>query len=71
MGRPGAYDVRAKETNAMSNSTDPAMLAVRFDNQRQRQGITDPAKLVAAELHNITDVLLEILKEMRAREPAK
>ena len=55
----------------MSNSTDPAMLAVKFDNQRQRQGITDPAKLVAAELHNITDVLLEILKEMQARKSAK
>jgi hypothetical protein len=51
----------------MSNSTDPAMLAVRFDGQRR--GVSDPARLVAAELQNITDVLLEILKELQAKKP--
>lgn len=47
----------------MSDPVDPAMLSVKFDGQRR--GVTDPARLVAAEMHNITDVLLEILKELR------
>jgi hypothetical protein len=52
----------------MSNSIDPNGLAVKFDIQRR--GVSDPARLVAAELHHITDVLLEILKELQAaRKP--
>lgn len=51
------------------NHLDVAGLSVKFEGQRR--GVTDPARLVAAELHNITDVLLEILKELRARSPSK
>lgn len=36
---------------------------------KTRGGIFDPGKLVAAELQNITDVLMEILKEMRRKNP--
>jgi hypothetical protein len=32
---------------------------------KARGGVFDPGKMVAAELQNITDVLVEILKEMR------
>jgi hypothetical protein len=53
----------------MSNPIDVAGLSMKFD--LHRRGVSDPARLVAAELHNITDVLLEILKELRASPPAK
>ena len=36
-----------------------------------RQGVTDPARLVVAELKNITDVLLEPLKEYRQQNRPK
>ena len=32
---------------------------------KSRDGVFDPGKMVAAELRNITDVLVEILKEIR------
>ena len=32
---------------------------------KARGGVFDPGKMVAAELQNITNVLFEILKEMR------
>jgi hypothetical protein len=32
-----------------------------------RSGVSDPARMVAAELHNITDVLVELLKELRRK----
>jgi hypothetical protein len=36
---------------------------------KARGGVFDPAKMVAAELQNITDVLVEILKEVRRNKP--
>lgn len=36
---------------------------------KARGGVFDPAKMVAAELQNITDVLVEILKEVRRKNP--
>jgi len=36
---------------------------------KARGGVFDPAKMVAAELQNITDVLVEILKEVRRNNP--
>jgi hypothetical protein len=36
---------------------------------KTRGGIFEPTKLVAAELQNITDVLLELLKEIRRINP--
>ncbi len=34
-----------------------------------RGGVFDPTKMVAAELQNITDVLVELLKEIRRINP--
>jgi hypothetical protein len=39
-------------------SLDSKELTLKFE--RMRRGVTDPARLAAAELQNITDVLLEI-----------
>ncbi len=36
---------------------------------KARGGVFDPAKMVAAELQNITDVLMELLKEARRNKP--
>ena len=36
---------------------------------KARGGVFDPGKMVAAELQNITDVLVEILKEVRRNKP--
>jgi hypothetical protein len=47
------------------DSTDTAMLALRFDNRRK--GVSRPDMQVAAEMQNITDVLLELLKELRKK----
>lgn len=38
-------------------------LATQF--AQRRRGITDPARLVAAELENISQALLEVLKQLR------
>ncbi len=42
--------------------TSDSDLKARFE---QRRGVTDPAGLVAAELQNITDAMLEMLKYLR------
>jgi hypothetical protein len=44
----------------------PALTA-RFS--KTRSGIFEPTKLVAAELQNISEVLLELLKEIRRINP--
>ncbi len=36
---------------------------------KTRGGIFEPTKMVAAELQNITDILLELLKEIRRINP--
>jgi len=36
---------------------------------KTRGGVFDPTKMVAAELQNITEVLLELLKEIRRINP--
>jgi hypothetical protein len=40
----------------------PAALAAKFDIRRR--GVSDPVRLAAAELQNISDILLEVLKVM-------
>lgn len=47
-------------------SIDTKALRIKFD--RMRSGV-DPSRLVATELQNVTDVLLEILKELRKKAP--
>jgi len=42
-------------------------LSARFI--KTRGGVFDPTKMVAAELQNITEVLLELLKEIRRINP--
>ncbi len=44
-----------------------AALSARF--AKTRGGIFEPTKMVAAELQNITEVLLELLKEIRRINP--
>ena len=36
---------------------------------KTRGGVFEPTKMVAAELQNITDLLLEVLKEIRRINP--
>ena len=42
-------------------------LSARF--AKTRGGIFEPTKQVAAELQNITEILLELLKEIRRMNP--
>jgi len=45
---------------------DPISIQVLSERLiKARGGVFDPTKMVAAELQNITDVLLELLKEVR------
>lgn len=43
-----------------------AILTVKFNDARR--GVSDPARLIAAELQNITEVLLQLLEETRRRK---
>ena len=51
------------ENDQVSISTLSAKLA------KARGGVFEPTKQVAAELQNITDVLMELLKEVRRINP--
>lgn len=51
----------------MDQMKEAADLQKTFDTRRR--GVTDQVRLAAAELQNITDVLLEMLKELRLRKP--
>lgn len=42
--------------------------ALRVAFEGRRRGVSDMARLQAAELHNITDVLLQLLIELRERK---
>jgi hypothetical protein len=45
------------------------ILALSAQLAKTRGGVFDPTKMVAAELQNITDVLVELLKEIRRINP--
>jgi hypothetical protein len=44
---------------------DLEAMTKKFD--AQRWGISDPLKLIAAELRIVTELLLEVLKELRKK----
>jgi hypothetical protein len=50
--------------------TDMAMTIAELKEvcERRRRGVTDPQRLTAAELQNITDILLEFLESKRRED---
>jgi hypothetical protein len=66
-GFPPGTGSRGAAGNASSDDASapvaPAALAAKFDIRRR--SVSDPARLAAAELQNISEILLEILKVMR------
>jgi hypothetical protein len=59
----GTPEGQLMETDHISIPSLSAKLA------KARGGVFDPTKMVAAELQNITDLLLELLKEIRRINP--
>lgn len=49
---------------------DPIPVNILSDRFLKARGVSfEPSKMVAAELRNITDVLMELLKEARRLKP--
>jgi hypothetical protein len=62
-------DHRGTPEGQLMENDHISILSLSAKLAKARGGVFDPTKMVAAELQNITDLLLELLKEVRRINP--